>query len=56
MSIEKKTHDEEHNSVTNPTTGCVWCIEEIYRRTHRCFGEGKSSLPNSNKPDTESAP
>lgn len=43
MSIEKKTHDEEHNSATNPRNGCEWCVEEIYRRTHRCFGEGKSS-------------
>lgn len=35
----------EHDSKTNPIEGCVECQREVFRRTHKCYGDGSSSIP-----------
>lgn len=43
--MDKATHDAEHDSIRNPQPDCEWCSQEVYRRTHRCFGDGASTSP-----------
>ena len=49
--MDKETHDKEHDSLYDPKPDCEFCIKEVYRRTHRCFGDGQSSVPISVKED-----
>lgn len=41
----KEQHDSAHDSKANPVPGCEHCAREIYRRTHKCFGDGSSTTP-----------
>jgi len=43
--IEKEMHDKEHNSIYDPKPDCEFCRNEVFRRSHRCFGDGRSSVP-----------
>lgn len=43
--MDEETHNAEHDSITSPVPNCPYCVKEIYRRTHRCFGEGESTTP-----------
>lgn len=45
MKYTKETHEKEHDSKYNPIPDCEFCIKETYRRTHKCFGDGMSSVP-----------
>ncbi len=49
--IDKETHDKEHDSLYDPKPDCEHCVREVYRRTHRCFGDGFGtiSLPITHK-------
>lgn len=43
--MTKEEHDLEHDSKIDPKPDCEFCRHEVYRRTHRCFGDGGSSVP-----------
>lgn len=54
MKYTKEQHDIDHDSSLDPKPGCEFCAYEVYRRTHRCFGDGSSSVPMPPKTeDTE---
>ena len=40
----KEEHKEKHDSFYNPILECEYCRIEVYRRTHRCFGNGSSTV------------
>ena len=42
---EKEIHDKEHDSSYDPQPGCEYCAKENFRRTHKCFGDGMSTVP-----------
>jgi hypothetical protein len=42
---DKEAHDKEHDSMKDPKPYCEFCRYEVYRRTHRCYGDGSSSIP-----------
>lgn len=42
---DKETHDKEHNSLYDPKPECEFCVKEAYRRNHKCYGDGYSSVP-----------
>jgi len=50
MEYTLEEHKELHDSLNNPVSDCEHCKYETYRRTHRCFGDGGStvSLPQPN--------
>lgn len=37
-------HLKEHDSLVDPREYCPHCVSEVYRRTHRCHGDGSSSI------------
>lgn len=37
-------HLKEHDSLVDPKEDCAFCVSEVYRRTHRCHGDGASSI------------
>jgi len=41
---EKEIHDTEHDSIKDPKPDCEYCKYELYRRTHKCFGNGSSTV------------
>lgn len=41
----KDEHDATHDSLYDPRPECEHCRREVFRRTHRCFGDGASSVP-----------
>ena len=45
MEYTKEIHDKEHNSLYDPKPECEFCVREAYRRNHRCYGDGMSSVP-----------
>lgn len=34
----------EHDSEVDLQKDCVFCVSETYRRSHKCFGDGASTL------------
>lgn len=42
---------QSHDSIKDPKPDCEFCATEGYRRTHRCFGDGASSVPIEIKDD-----
>lgn len=45
MTYTQEEHKQTHNSANSPIVDCEYCSREVYRRTHRCFGDGASSVP-----------
>jgi len=45
IMTDKEIHDKEHNSLYDPKPGCEYCAKEVFRRTHKCFGDGMSTVP-----------
>jgi hypothetical protein len=45
MSYTREEHQQEHDSQHDPRPDCEHCRREVFRRTHRCFGDGTSSVP-----------
>lgn len=43
-TYSEEEHRTTHDSINDPISGCEYCKYEIYRRTHKCFGEGSSSV------------
>lgn len=40
----KEQHKLEHDSIYDPKSECEFCRYEVYRRTHKCFGDGGSTI------------
>ena len=40
----KEIHDAEHDSSYDPKPGCEFCEREVFRRIHKCFGDGMSTV------------
>ena len=51
--MDKETHDKEHDSIYNPISGCEHCALEVFRRTHKCFGNGSSTIPLPVEPNKD---
>jgi hypothetical protein len=45
MEYTKEQHLQAHDSKYDPRPDCEHCRREVYRRTHRCFGDGESTVP-----------
>jgi hypothetical protein len=44
-SIDIVEEHKNHNSVLDPKPDCELCRKEIFRRTHKCYGDGFSTKP-----------
>jgi hypothetical protein len=42
--MDQKTHDDQHDSRTEPQPDCDWCQREILRRTFKCHGDGAGGI------------
>ena len=53
MLCSKEEHNQEHDSSYDPKPNCSYCRYEVFRKTHRCFGDGSSNTANEGRKEQE---